>query len=88
MKLLTKEQQESYGNANICYICKGKFENKCLKNKKYRKVVWEYRGATHSICNSKYRVPKAIPIILHKYACAHLGFLESRGPNFEMETNL
>ena len=26
MKLLAKEQQESYENATICYICKGKFE--------------------------------------------------------------
>ena len=28
MKLLTKDQQESYENAKICYICKGKFERK------------------------------------------------------------
>ena len=28
MKLLTKEQQESYENAKICYICKEKFRNK------------------------------------------------------------
>ena len=34
MKLLTKEQQESYENAKICYICKEKFENKYLKDKK------------------------------------------------------
>ena len=27
MRLLTKEQQESYENAKICYICKGKFKN-------------------------------------------------------------
>ena len=25
MKLLTKEQQESYENAKICYICREKF---------------------------------------------------------------
>ena len=31
MRLLTKEQQESYENAKICYICKEKFENKYLK---------------------------------------------------------
>ena len=31
MKLLTKEQQESYENAKICYICKEKIENN-LKN--------------------------------------------------------
>ena len=34
MKLLTKEQQESYENAKICYICQEEFENKCFKNKR------------------------------------------------------
>ena len=38
MKLLPKEQQESYENAKICYICKQKFENKYLREKKYRKL--------------------------------------------------
>ena len=31
MKLLTKEQQKSYENTKVCYICKEKFENKYLK---------------------------------------------------------
>ena len=63
-KLLTKEQQESYENAKMCYICKVKFENKYLKDKKYRRVrdhcyySGEYRGAADSIYNSKYSVPK------------------------------
>ena len=35
MKLLTKEQQESYENAKICYIFTEKVENKYLKDKKY-----------------------------------------------------
>ena len=43
MKLLTKEQHESNENAKICYICKEKFKNKYLKDKKYRKV----RGHCH-----------------------------------------
>ena len=66
MKLLTKEQQESYENAKICYICKEKFENKYFKDKKYRKVrdhchyTEEYRGAAHRLSNSKYSVPKKI----------------------------
>ena len=38
MKLLTKEQQESYENAKICYICKEKFENRYIKDKKYLKL--------------------------------------------------
>ena len=38
MKFLTKELQKSYENAKICYICKEKFKNNYLKDKKYRKV--------------------------------------------------
>ena len=38
IKLLTKQQHESYENEKICYTCKEKFENKYLKDKKYRKV--------------------------------------------------
>ena len=38
MKLLTKEQHESYENVKICFICQEKFENEYVKDKKYRKV--------------------------------------------------
>ena len=71
-KLLTKEQQKSYENTKICYICEEKTENKYLKHEKYQKVrdhcyyTREYRGALHSICNLKYSVPKKIPIVFHK----------------------
>ena len=71
MKLLTKEQQESHENANVSYICKEKFVNKYLKDKKYQKVrdhchyIGEYRPAAHSICNLKYSVPQQIPIVFH-----------------------
>ena len=64
MELLTKNQQESYENAKICYVCKEKFEKKYLKDKKYRKVrdhchyARKYRGAAHSIYNLKDSVPK------------------------------
>ena len=71
MKSLTKERQESYENSKICYIYKEKFENKYLKDKKYRKVrdhyhyIGKYRGAAHSICNSTYSVPKKFPVVFH-----------------------
>ena len=64
MNSLTKEQEESWENAKFCHICKkGKSEDKYLKDKKYRQVrdhcryTKYYRGAAHSICNSKYSVP-------------------------------
>ena len=71
MKLLTKELQESYENAKICYICKEKIENKYVKDNQYCKVrdhrhyTGEYRGALHSICNLKYSVPKKNSIAFH-----------------------
>ena len=71
MKLLTKKQQELYENAKILYICKEKFENKYLREKKYCKVIdhyhykGEYRGAAHSIYNLKYNVRKKIPIVFY-----------------------
>ena len=36
MKLLTKEQQESYTNAKICYICK---KNLKIHIKKTKKII-------------------------------------------------
>ena len=71
MKLLTKEQQESYENAKICYICKEKFENKFVNDKKHHKVrdhchyTEKYRGAAHSICNLKHSWLKNIFIAFH-----------------------
>ena len=38
MKLLTKEQQESYENGKTCYIRKEKRENKYVIDRKYCKV--------------------------------------------------
>ena len=60
-------QQELYENAKVCYICKEKFKNKCLKDKKYRKLrdhchypgePGEYRDPTYSICSLKNSAPK------------------------------
>ena len=65
----------------ICYICKEKFENKYLKDKKYRKVrdhchyTGKYRGAVHSICNLKYNIPNKIPIVFHNGSNYHYNFI-------------
>ena len=38
MRSLANEQQESYENGKICYICTEKFENKYAIDKEYRKI--------------------------------------------------
>ena len=68
IKLLTKDQQKSFENGNIYYICKEKFKNVYVKDKKYHKVrdhcqnTEEYRGAANSICVLKYSVSKNTPM--------------------------
>ena len=84
IKLLTKEQQESYKNAKICYIYKEKFENKYVKDKKYCKVrdhchyTGEYRDTAHSICNLTYSDSNEIRThnqLVHKRTLNHLAKL-------------
>ena len=66
---LTNEEKESYENQKICYICEKEFgtdENK--NNKKVRdhcNYTGKYRGAAHSICNLRYKVPRKIPVVFH-----------------------
>ena len=52
IKSSPNEQQKSYQNSKICYICE-----------KNWKLTWS--GAVHSICNLKYSAPKNIPIVLY-----------------------
>ena len=69
MKLSIKEQQEPYKKENS--ICKEKFENKYLKDKKYRRVrdighyTGEHRDVAHIICNLKHSVAKRVFIAFH-----------------------
>ena len=51
----------------MCHICKEKFCN----DKKKKKVrdhyhyTGRFRGAAHSGCNLRYKVPKDIPVVFH-----------------------
>ena len=73
MRLLTKEQQESYQNAKFVIFVKKslKKKKKKMKDKKYRIVrdhcpyIGKYRGAVHIICNLKQSVPKRNPKVFH-----------------------
>ena len=68
MKLFTKEQQESYENAKICYICRKNLKINILRTKNIIKLditvtaKGNYRSAAHTRITSKCSVPKIIPI--------------------------
>ena len=68
-------------NKKLNYICREKFENKYLKDKKYCIVKYhchytaEYRGTVHGICNLKYKVPKKISIVFHNGSSYDYSFI-------------
>ena len=69
--VMTKEDEIEYMNSNICHICEGEISVEDKDDKNYKKVrnhchlTGKYRGAAHSICNLKYKIPKFYPVIFH-----------------------
>ena len=65
---LTKKKETNYNNKKVCYICKKEFDKSDKKHYKVRDhchYTGKYRGATHNICNLRYKIPKEIPIVFH-----------------------
>ena len=81
---LTDEENKSYKQQKICYICKKEFNTyKNDKNafKLYHKArdhchyTGKYRGADHSIGNLRYKTPKEIPVVFHNGSTYDYHFL-------------
>ena len=89
MILLTDEENKSYEEQNVCYICTKEFSDDDADdddddddaNKKYQKVrdhcyyTRKYRGAAHNICNLRYKTPKEIPILFHNSSACDYHFI-------------
>ena len=91
MILLTDEENKSYEEQNVCYICTKEFSDDDADdddddddddaNKKYQKVrdhcyyTRKYRGAAHNICNLRYKTPKEIPILFHNGSACDYHFI-------------
>ena len=67
--VMTWDDKIDYHNATHCHICEEELEETDDKN--YRRVrdhchlTGKFRGAAHSMCNLKYRLPKFYPVIFH-----------------------
>ena len=65
---LTIEENQSYNEQGICYICKEEFstdEKKYYKVRDHCQYTRKYRGAVHDICNLRHKTPKEIPVVFH-----------------------
>ena len=68
MDKLTKEQNVEFVTAKECHICFKKFSSKDRKVRDHCHYTGKYRGAAHSSCNLRYRIPDYIPVVFHKLA--------------------
>ena len=58
MTPLTNEETESYEKQKVCHICKKEFstDEKNRKVKDHCHYSGNFRGATHKICNLRYKI--------------------------------
>ena len=81
---LTDKEKETYENQKICYICKQKFctnknnEKEFKLKQKVRDLchyTGRYRGASHRICNLRYKIPKEVPVVFHNGSTYDYNFI-------------
>ena len=65
MAPLTKSQLKEYKQATKCHICFKPFSEKKRKVRDHCHYTGLYRGAAHSSCNLKYKIPNYIPVVFH-----------------------
>ena len=65
MKPLTKKQIKEHSRARVCHICLYPFKDKDRKVRDHCHNTGKYRGAAHSKCILKYKIPGHILMIFH-----------------------
>ena len=53
------KKKKQHRESTYCHICNKRF---CNTHCHY---TGKWRGAAHSICNLRYKVPKEIPVVFH-----------------------
>ena len=60
---MTIEDENNYQNSKDCWICNEKLDKDKVRDQCH--ITGKYRGAAHSQCNSKLKIPKRLPIVFH-----------------------
>ena len=64
--VMTREDRINYKKATHCHICEEEIDKDVhRKVRDHCHLTGKFRGAAHSICNLKYRLPKFYPVIFH-----------------------
>ena len=63
---ITKKEEQDFQKATVCHICKSSFsDEEDAKVRDHCHLTGKYRGAAHSKCNLKFKVPSFYPVIFH-----------------------
>ena len=81
---LTKDEEDSYDKEEICHICRKDLDNDKVRD--HCHFTGKYRGAAHSTCNLRYKIPKNIPVIFHNGSTYDYHFIKRELAN-EFEGN-
>ena len=64
--VMTQEDKINYEKATHCHICEEEIdEDEDRKVRDHCHLTGKFRGAAHSMCNLKFRLPKFYPVIFH-----------------------
>ena len=59
------KDENNYQNSNDCWICNEKIIKNKDKVRDHCHITGKYRGAAHSQCNVKLKIPRKLPVIFH-----------------------
>ena len=64
--VMTQEDKIDYEKATHCHICEEEIDkDEDIKVRDHCHLTGKFRGAAHSMCNLKFRLPKFYPVIFH-----------------------
>ena len=65
MKQLTKEEEELFCKARVCFICEKEFKSDQEKVRDHDHLNGKYRRTAHKTCNVNYKLPNYVTVIAH-----------------------
>ena len=60
---MTIEDEKNYQNSQDSWICNEKLDKNKVRD--HYHITGKYKGAAHSQCNSKLKIPRKLPVIFH-----------------------